>query len=142
MCQLHRNEEIQSRQLQHRINLKYKAMSRLSMALKVMPRTSKRHIFLLVVIDEVTTFMVTIQIHQQKSEEIGDGLIEHVFRKYNMPEYMIMDLYSAFMSTVIIYLFKRLAIKTITVTLYNHQCLQAEHSMRSLVTILAKHLIE
>ena len=54
---------------------------------------------------------------------------------------MIMDLDSAFMSSLMNYLFKRLVIKIKTVAPYNHQSLQAEHSIRSLSTILTKHLI-
>ena len=41
ICQLTRNEKLPSRQLQTRINLNYKPLSKLSMDLKVMPRSSK-----------------------------------------------------------------------------------------------------
>ena len=40
------------------------------------------------------------------------------------------------------YLFKRLNIKIKTVVSYNHQSLQAEHGIKSLLTILTKHLTE
>ena len=53
---------------------------------------------------------------------------------------MIMDLDSAFMSSLIHYLFKRLGIKIKTVVPYNHQSLQAEHGIKSLSNILTKHL--
>ena len=65
-CQLHRNEKTKARQLQHRISPNYKAMSRLSMDVKVMPKFHKRYKFILVVIDEVTNLMVTIPIHQSR----------------------------------------------------------------------------
>ena len=42
-CQLTRNDKPPSRQLETRINLNYKSMSRLSMDLKVMPRSQKGH---------------------------------------------------------------------------------------------------
>ena len=51
-----------------------------------------------------------------------------------------MDQDSAFMSIHMHYLFKRLNIKIKTVTPYNHQSLQAEHGIKSLSTILTKHL--
>ena len=44
-----------------------------------------------------------------------------------MPEYMIMDCDSAFMYTLINYLFKKLGIRLKTVATYNHQSLKAEH---------------
>ena len=51
-----------------------------------------------------------------------------------------MDLDSAFMSSLMNYLFKRLGIKIKTVAPYNHQSLQAEHGIKSLSNILTKYL--
>ena len=53
---------------------------------------------------------------------------------------MIMDLDSAFMSSLMNYLFKRLGIKIKTVVPYNHQSLQVEHGIKSLSNILTNHL--
>ena len=53
-------------------------MTRLSMDLKVMPKSYRGYKLILVVLDEVTNFMVTIPIHQSRSEEIGHALIEQV----------------------------------------------------------------
>ena len=71
-------------------------MSRLSMDLKVMPRSHKGHKYILCVIDEVKNFLVMIPIFQARSEEIGEALIEHVITKYCIPDYIIMDQDSAF----------------------------------------------
>ena len=60
--------------------------------------------------------------------------------KYCIPEYIIMDLDSAFMSSLMTYLFHRFGIKIKTVAPYNHQSLQAEHGIKSLSHILTKHL--
>ena len=62
------------------------------MDLKVMPRSSKGHRYILCVIDEVTNYMITAPIRQSKSEEVGEALIENVISKYCVPDYMIMDL--------------------------------------------------
>ena len=51
-----------------------------------------------------------------------------------------MDQESTFMSSLINYLFSKLGIKIRTVAPYNHQSLQAEHRIKSLSTILMKHL--
>ena len=110
------------------------------MDLKVMPRSQKGHHYILCVIDEVTNYLITAPIYQAKSEEIGDVLIENVISKFGTPEYIIMDQDSAFMSTLMYYLFKRLGIKIKTVGPYNHQSLQTEHGIKSLPTILTKHL--
>ena len=51
-----------------------------------------------------------------------------------------MDQDSAFMSSLMNYLFTKFNIKIKTVTPYNHQSLQAEHGIKSLSTILTKRL--
>ena len=48
------------------------------MDLKIMPRSHKGHKFILCIIDEVTNYLRTVPIHQAKSEEIGEVLIENV----------------------------------------------------------------
>ena len=47
---------------------------------------------------------------------------------------------SVFVSSFMKYLLSRLDIKIKTVTPYNHQSLQVEHGIKSLSTILTKHL--
>ena len=47
---------------------------------------------------------------------------------------------SAFMSSLMTYIFHRLNIKIKTIAPYNHQSLQAEHGIKSLTCILTKHL--
>ena len=51
-----------------------------------------------------------------------------------------MDQDSAFMSSLMTYLFHRLNIKIKTIAPYKHQSLQAEHKIKSLTCILTKHL--
>ena len=139
ICQLYRNKKPPPRHLQKRINPNYVPMSRLSKDLKVMPRSHKGHMYILCII-EVTNFLVMVPIFQARSEEIGEALLEHVITKYCIPEYIIMDQDSAFMSSLMTYLFHRLDIKIKTIAPYNHQSLQAEHGIRSLTCILSKHL--
>ena len=85
------------------------------MDLKVMPRSNKGHKFILCIIDEVMNYLITVPIHQSRAAEVGGALIESIITKYGVPEYIIMDQDSAFMSLLINYLFKRLDIKLKTV---------------------------
>ena len=140
ICQLNRKDRLPERQLQPRINLNYRPLSRLSMDLKVMPKSYKGDRYILCVIDEVTHYIITAHVKQAKSEEIGESLINSVFSKYCVSDYIIMDLDSAFMSSLMSYLFKKLGIKIKTVAPYNNQSLQAEHGIKSLSSILTKHL--
>ena len=90
------------------------------MYMKEMCRSYQGYKFIVVVIDEVTSFMLTIAIYQSRSDEIGDAVKEHVFSKYCIHECMIRDQDSTFMSALINYLFKKLFIAIKTVGLYNH----------------------
>ena len=110
------------------------------MDLKVMPRSNKGYKYILCIIDEETNYLITIPIHQSRSEEIGGALTENIIMKYCLPDYKIMDQGSTFMSSLMSYLFKKLDINIKTVAPYSHQLLQAEHGMKSLSTILTKHL--
>ena len=76
-----------------------------------------------------------VPIYQSKVKGIGDALIENTITKYCIPDFIIMDQESAFMSLLINYLFSKLDIKIKTIAPYNNQSLQAEHGIRSLSTI-------
>ena len=79
ICQLNRKDKLPERQLQPRINLNYRPLLRLSMDLKVMPKSYKGDRYILCVIDEVTNYIITAPLKQAKSEEVGEILINSVF---------------------------------------------------------------
>ena len=120
ICQLLTNDKPPTRQLQTRINLNYRPLSRLSVDLKVMPRLNKGHRHILCIIDKVTNYLIMVPIHQSISEEIGDVLIENVISNYHVPGYIIKDQDNAFMSSLVNCLFKKLDFKIKTVAPYNH----------------------
>ena len=74
ICQLSKNDKPPSGQLETRIILNYRPMSRLSMDLKVMPRSQKGHWYILCVTDEVTNYLMSAPLYQAKSEEVGEAL--------------------------------------------------------------------
>ena len=88
----------------------------------------------------MTNYLITVPIFQARSEEIGEPLIENVITKYCIPECIIMDQDSAFMSSFMTYLLHKFDIKIKTVVPYNHQSLQAGHGIKTLSCILTKHL--
>ena len=140
ICQLVRPDKPPIRQLQPQIYLNYRPLSKLSMGLKVLPRLQKGHDFILCIIAEMTNYLITVPICHSRSEKVGEALIEHIILKYCAPDCIIMDQDSAFMSTLMNYLFRKLNIKIKTIAPYNHQSLQAEYSIKSLSRILTKHL--
>ena len=104
ICPLACIEKPPARQLQTRINPNYIPLSRLTMDLKVMPRSHQGHKLILCIVDEDTNYLITVPIYQAKSEEIGEVLIENMITTYCIPEYIIMDQDSAFMSLLMTYL--------------------------------------
>ena len=58
----------------------------------------------------MTDYLITAPLYQAMSEEVGEALIENVINKFGMPEYMIMDQDSVFISSLMSYLFKKLEI--------------------------------
>ena len=110
-------------------------MSRLSMDLKVMPRSQKGPWYILCIIDEVTNYLIATPLYQARSEEVAESLIESVVSKFGTPEYIMMDQDSTSMSSLMCYLFKKLGIKIKTVGHYNHKFLQAQHGIKSLSNI-------
>ena len=102
-----------------------------------MPRSHKS---ILCIINDVTNYLITVPIYKAKMEEIGEALIESIITKYCIPEYIIMDQDSAFMSSFMTYLLCKFNIKIRAVASYNHQSLQVEHGIKSPSTILTKHL--
>ena len=139
ICQLARSDKPPMRQYQPQSYLNYRLLSKLSIDLKVMPRSQKGHKFILCIIDEMTNYLITAPIYHSRSEEVGEALIEHVISEYCAPDCIIMDQDSAFISTLMNYLFRKLNIKIKTIAPYNHQSLQAEHGIKSLSRILTKH---
>ena len=123
ICRLFRKDRPPSRQLEARINLNYRPMSRLSMDLKILPRSQKGHQFILCVINEMTNYLITTPLYQARSEEVGEALIENVISKFGMTDYMMMDQDSAFMLSLMSYLFKKLEITIKTVGPCNHKSL-------------------
>ena len=86
-----------------------------------MPRSQKGHKFILCVIDEVTNYLITVPISQAKSKEVGEALIENIISKYCIPDCIIIDQDSTFMSSLMNYLFNKFKIKVKMVAPYNHQ---------------------
>ena len=68
ICQLSRSDKLPTRQLQPQIYLNYSPLSKLSMDLKVMPRSQKGHKFILCIIDEMINYLITVPIHHSRSE--------------------------------------------------------------------------
>ena len=79
-----------------------------------MPKSYRGHKYILCIINEVTNYLITVPIHQARSK-VGGVLIQNIITKYHVPEYIIMDQDSAFMSSLKTYLLHKFNIKIKTV---------------------------
>ena len=84
-----------------------------------MPKSNRGHKFILCIIDEVTNYLITVPLYQAKMKEVAEVLVEHVITKHCIPNCIIMDQDSAFMSSPMNYLFSKFNIKIKTVAPYN-----------------------
>ena len=110
------------------------------MDLEVMPKSYQGHKFFIYIIDELTNYLITSPIHQSRSEEIRDALINDVISTYCIPDHIILNQENVFMLILKNYLLKKFYIRIKTVAPYNHQSLQDECGIKSLSTISTKHL--
>ena len=90
----------------------------------------------------MTNYLIATSLYQAKSEEVGEALIENIITNFGTLDHMMVDEDSAFMSSLMSYLFKKLGITIKTVGPYNHKSLQAEHDIKTLSNILSKCLTD
>ena len=70
-------------------------------------------------------YLITVPIYQSRPKEIGDDLIDNVISKYCIPDSLIIDQGSVFMSSLMKYLFNKFYLKIKTAAPYNHQSVQS-----------------
>ena len=58
----------------------------------------------------MTNYLISTPLYQVRSEEVREALIKNIISKFGTPDYMMMDQDSAFMSSLMSYLFKKLGI--------------------------------
>ena len=138
VCQMFKRGKAFTRPYQKRININTPAFSRVSMDIKHMPGT--RYRFILVLLCEVSNYMVVYPLRTTQSHEVCSALLNGYIKYFGPPAYLICDKDPAFLSSLTEYMAQQMDIKIITVSPTNHKSLQAEHGIKSLSNILMKHL--
>ena len=100
ICQFSKNDKPPVRQLQQRINLNYRQLSRINMDLKVVPKSLKGH--------KLFNNYADISFKTRRNRQC---LKESLISKYCILDYITMDQDSVFMSSLMKYLFKKFNIK-------------------------------
>ena len=139
VCQMFKKGKDFKRPYQKRINLNVPAMTKISMDIKQMP-VNKGYLHILVVLCEVTNYMVALPLMSTRTPHILDAFQRGYLAYFGPPTHLVCDQDLAFTSSLMKAFVTRLNIKVIVVSPTNHQSLQAEHSIKILSGLLVKHL--
>ena len=141
VCQLFKNSKRFDRPfLQRKYDINQGTMTCISMDIKHMPGSSTGHNYILVMLCEISNFMVTAPMVTATSPEICQVMQDHLICVFGTPVKWICDQDPAFMSHLTQTMLLSYGVKLITVSPTNHKSLLAEHGIKSLSNILMKHL--
>ena len=141
VCQLFKHGKRFSRPFQQRkYDLNEPTMSNISMDIKYMPNSENGFNYILVMLCEISNFMVTAPLYTATSPEICKALQDNLISVFGTPVRLICDQDPAFMSHLTQTMLQSYGTKLITVSPTNHKSLLAEHGIKSLANIIMKHL--
>jgi len=129
------------RPFQKRINLNTKPLCHVSMDIKHMPNSAASYKFILVMICEITNYVICAPLKAARAINVCEAIEDHMIKYFGPPQVLICDRDPAFVSELNEYFTKKLGIKLITVSPTNHKSLKAEHGIKSLSNIIMKHLV-
>ena len=139
ICQLFKKGRPFDRPLQKRVNLNVPAMTKISMDMKEMP-PSNGYTHILVILCEVSNFMVALPLHSTRTQTILDAFQKGYLAYFGPPTHIMCDQDTSFSSSLMEAFAEKLNIRMIMVSTTNHKSLLAEHGIKSLSNLLVKHL--
>ena len=141
ICQLFKDSKRFDRPLMRRFyDINTPTMTNISMDIKHMPPSKSPYKYILVLLCEISNFLVATPMKKATAEEVCSILFDNFMAYYAVPMKIICDQDPAFMSSLCQWFFKAYGIQLVTVNPTNHKSLQAEHGIKSLSNILMKHL--
>ena len=140
-CQLFKNSKRFHRPLQKRTyDISQPALANVSMDIKYMPKSNRGYKYMIVILCEITNFLVTHPLKEVTASEVCRILVEEFIAYFSTPVRIVCDQDPAFMSSLCRYCFQQYKIQILTVGVTNHKCLQAEHGIKSLSNLILTHL--
>ena len=141
ICQLFKGSKKFDRPLMRRFyDINTPTLTNISMDIKHMPPSKSPYKYILVLLCDISNFLVAIPMKKATAEEVCSILFDNVMAYYAVPMRIICDQDPAFMSSLCQWFIKAYGIQLVTVSPTNHKSLQAEHGIKSLSNILMKHL--
>ena len=107
---------------------------------KIMPSSSNGYIGFLLLVDEVTKFVITIPIRSRMTSELADAIVHGVCLKYLIPERITFDADSSYLSELIQIINKQLGITSHIVMPSAHESNVSERYIQSISNALVSLL--
>ena len=131
VCQLFKKGKKFDRPFQKRVNINVPAMTKISMDIKHMT-ASHGYSYILVLLCEVSNYMVAIPLHSTKTPHILQVLQKGYVAYFGPPTHIVCDQDPTFTSSLMETFTEQLNIKMIMVSPTNHKSLLAEHGIKSI----------
>ena len=112
---------------QRKYDLNESTMTNISMDIKYMPNSENGYNYILVMLCEISNFIITAPLYTATSPEICKALQDNLISVFGTPVKLICDQDPAFMSHLTQTLLQSYGTKLITVSPTNHKSLLAEH---------------
>ena len=133
ICQLFKGSKKFDRPLMRRFyDINTPTMTNISMDIKHMPPFKSPYKYILVLLCDISNFLVATPMKKATAEEVCSILFDNFMAYYTVPMKIICDQDLAFMSSLCQWFFKAYGIQLVTVSTTNHKSLQAEHGIKSL----------
>ena len=141
ICQIFKNSPRFHKHFEQRYyDVSTPALTNVSMDLKYMPTSQKQYKFLLVILCEVSNFIVTHPMKEISSKHVCEILVDNFIAYFSTPFRLVCDQDASFLSSLSKYAYQQFGIKLVTVSPTNHKSLLAEHGIKSSGNLIMKHL--
>ena len=109
-------------------------------AMDIKPPSKAKFHYILVILCEVSNFIVAVPMKTTTAPKICNAIMDSFIGYFGTPIRIVCDQNPAFMSHLTQWFLHTYGIHVTTASPTNHQSLMAEHAIKSLASILMKHL--
>lgn len=139
-CQKQKTKRNKERYTYPRIPLSYNPMAYISADIKYMPKGIYGYEFLLVVVCEITGFIVAIPLVKHDAVSIAHALLDKVVFLFGPPKTLIVDEDRALSSKVMHFILDALKVNLKIVSSHNHGSLKTERYIQTINNLITRQL--
>ena len=139
-CQKQKSKKRPTRYFHPRIPLDYNPMSYISADIKYMPKGIYNYEFLLVIVCEITGFVLAIPLIKHDAVTIAHALLEKVIFLFGPPQTLIIDEDRALSAKVMHYILDALKVNVKLVSPSNHGSLKTERYIQTINNLITRQL--